>query len=179
MVLKYDLPQEQDTAARMKVQPNIALQTWQLLFGIADDMREDALTRHSRKEAATFRELTISQQHMIKAVIRMTIDMPEGVTLKALADRLQLSSGAASAMVEVLVRKQILERTPCPLDRRAVRIRTTDKCRRLVAEGCRYFTEKTTAFLEELPETEQSFFLEMLKGLYHSISTHQLEKEVR
>lgn len=98
--------------ARMKVQPNIALQTWQLLFGIVDDMREHALTRHSRKEVATFRELTISQQHMIKAVIRMTIDTPEGVTLKALADRLQLSSGAASAMVEVLVRKQILERTP-------------------------------------------------------------------
>lgn len=167
------------TTAPMKVQPNIALQTWQLLFGIVDDMSEHALTRHSRKEVATFRELTISQQHMIKAVIRMTIDTPEGVTLKALADRLQLSSGAASAMVEVLVRKQILERTPCPLDRRAVRIRTTDKCRRLVAEGSRYFTERTVAFLETLPETEQSSLLKVLKEFYRSISTHQLETEIR
>ena len=90
----------------MKVQPDIALQTWQLLFGIVDDMREHALTRHSRKEVATFQELTISQQHMIKTVIHLTIDAPEGVTLKALADRLQLSSGATSAMVEVLVRSE-------------------------------------------------------------------------
>ena len=163
----------------MKVQPDIALQTWQLLFGIVDDMREHALTRHSRKEVATFQELPISQQHMIKAVIHLTIDAPEGVTLKALADRLQLSSGATSAMVEVLVRKRLLERTPCPLDRRAVRIRTTDTCRRLVAEGCRYFTERTVAFLEALPETERSSLLEVLKEFHRSISTHHLETEIR
>ena len=144
----------------MKVQPDIASQTWQLLFGIVDDMREHALTRHSRKEVATFQELTISQQHMIKTVIHLTIDAPEGVTLKALADRL-------------------LERTPCPLDRRAVRIRTTDTCRRLVAEGCRYFTERTVAFLEALPETERSSLLEVLKEFHRSISTHQLETEIR
>ena len=98
---------------------------------------------------------------------------------EALADRLQLSSGATSAMVEVLVRKRLLERTPCPLDRRAVRIRTTDTCRRLVAEGCRYFTERTVAFLEALPETERSSLLEVLKEFHRSISTHQLETEIR
>ena len=66
-----------------------------------------------------------------------------------------------------------------PLDRRAVRIRTTDTCRRLVAEGCRYFTERTVAFLEALPETERSSLLEVLKEFHRSISTHHLETEIR
>lgn len=161
----------------MEVQPNIAQQTWQLLFGIVDDMREHVLTRRPRREAAACQELTISQQHMIKAVIRMTIDLPEGVTLKALADQLRLSSGAASAMVEHLVQKQILERTPCPLDRRAVRIRISDKCRRLIAESSRYFTESAVAFLEELPETERNSFLKVLKNFHRKVSFHQLETE--
>lgn len=43
------------------------------------------------------------------------------MTLKALADAAGLSSGTASAQVEALVRKRLLERRPSPEDRRAVR----------------------------------------------------------
>ena len=146
---------------------------------LAADVIRKQLDKHNLFCCATHENLQTISGDVAPLIDRLQTLGCDFTALKALADRLQLSPGATPAMVEVLVRKRLLERTPCPLDRRAVRIRTTDTCRRLVAEGCRYFTERTVAFLEALPETERSSLLEVLKEFHRSISTHQLETEIR
>ena len=64
----------------------------------------------------------------------LTETKPEGVSLKELAASLALTSGAASAMVEMFVRRELLERRTDQQDRRAVRIRLSESGRRLIRE---------------------------------------------
>ena len=51
---------------------------------------------------------------------------PEGVMLKDIASELNLTPGAISQTVDVLVREGIVERTVSPHDRRAILLKTTE-----------------------------------------------------
>jgi len=75
----------------------------------------------SEKEKYLLRDLSISQFHAI-----MMIRKKKKVSLKELASMQQISSPSASAMVNRLVEKGILKRSPCRSDRRKIEICLTD-----------------------------------------------------
>lgn len=109
---------------------------WENLFRVTDGIR----SRHLRSEEGTpanpILNLTISQGRMFHQVLELRAAYPEGVSLSRLADRAGVSPAAASEMVDVLVRKEVLVREVSPEDRRAIRIRLSpESCRRIERAG--------------------------------------------
>ena len=94
---------------------------WRLLFQIVDRLRESALDQQQPHEIELAMNLTLRQQQLLRNICILTETKPEGVSLKELAASLALTSGAASAMVEMFVRRELLERRTDQQDRRAVR----------------------------------------------------------
>ena len=99
------------------------------ICGIADELRELWLRNLSKRQMRELMALTLSQKRMLCTVWRAMAIHPAGVTLKTLAERLSLSSSAASVMVDALVRNGLLARTVDERDRRKVFIRISDSGR--------------------------------------------------
>lgn len=99
------------------------------ICSLADELRDIWLRHLSRKQMREILALTVSQKRMFRTVWRMTEQEPVGVTLKALAGKLSLSSSAASVMVDSMVRLGVLERKVDERDRRKVFIRVSDSGR--------------------------------------------------
>ena len=81
----------------------------------------------SRKFDTDIFSLTMSQQRLLRELSLKTTPESEGVSLKSLAEELNLSSSAVSVMVEMLVQKNVLERRASENDRRQVLIRLSDR----------------------------------------------------
>ena len=128
---------------------------WTDIFAVADKLK--SIHADSRR-VSMFYQITVSQLKMVRKVYEMTGLSGDGITLKNLAKQLGTTAAAASEMVDVLVRKKILERQQDPSDRRQVQIR-------LVPELCEHFkgiekgfTAVTADFLKELSPEEQKLF---------------------
>ncbi len=89
---------------------------------------EDLVLAFRRKIMETCRneglpyDLTLTQVEIVRY-----IGPGEAVTLKAVADHLQVTPPSASAMVTELEKKKVIERVPGTIDRRTVSIRLTKK----------------------------------------------------
>lgn len=86
--------------------------------------------------ATGYPDLRIQHLHVFAHVPR-----DEGMRMSELAERLQLTPGAVTQLVDQLQRLGLIERAPDPADRRAVRVRPTaaaeagyEAGRRLLAE---------------------------------------------
>lgn len=95
------------------------------IFSVIRLMQDRMFTRHhgrsyTEKQQYLLKDLSISQFHAIMAIRKKGC-----VSLKELAGMLQVSPPSASAMVNRLVEKGILERGKCPKDRRKIEIRLT------------------------------------------------------
>ena len=78
--------------------------------------------------------LSLRQSAAVSIVMQLTADRPEGVTLKEFSKEMQVSSPAASIMIDSVVVKGFVERVPDAVDRRVVRIRLSEKGKRIVNE---------------------------------------------
>ena len=79
----------------------------------------------------------------------MMEEEPQGVSLKALAKRMQMTIPASSLMVEALVNKQYVQRIPNPDDRRSVLISLTES-------GIELFNSVYARFHAELDRRAES-----------------------
>lgn len=116
-------------------------------FGAVDRFRERVICSHSLNLDVDILSLTMSQQRLLREVLLQTGPESEGISLKNLADELNLSSSAVSVMVEMLVQKKVLERKSSEVDRRQVLIRLSDAAWDSVAlydKACRTFFEGFT-----------------------------------
>lgn len=145
---------------------------WRLLFQIVDRLRESALDQQQPQEIELAMNLTLRQQHMLRNVYRLTEEKPEGVSLKELAASLSLTSGAASAMVEMFVRRELLERRTDEADRRAVKIRLSNTGLRLIGELEHRFNHMTRNFLAERTEEEIAHLIELLDQFNCKLQTN-------
>jgi DNA-binding MarR family transcriptional regulator len=108
--------------------------TARFLFGALDRFRERMIgCVHKRFDVDIF-SLTLSQQRLLRELALQTMPGSTGISLKALADELNLSSSAVSVMVEMLVQKKVLERRSSEVDRRQVLIRLSDAAWEAVEE---------------------------------------------
>jgi DNA-binding MarR family transcriptional regulator len=134
---------------------NSSEQLWRDIFAVGDNMR--AIHADSRR-VSMFYQMTVSQLKMVRAVYELTSLSGAGVALKVVAKELETTAAAASEMVDVLVRKKILERNQDPNDRRQVRIQLADElfsCFKRIEER---FTDVTSEFAATLTTEEQAVF---------------------
>ena len=127
---------------------------WRNIFALADAMK--SMHADSRR-VSVFYQITLSQLKMVNTVFRLTKATGAGVALKEVAKDLGTTAAAASEMVDVLVRKNILARDQDPEDRRQVRIRLVPELRTHFCGIEARFTELTAEYVSALvPEKRQA-----------------------
>ncbi len=139
---------------------------WLRIFECAEQMRDSVIHLSPCEEYETLLDLTISQQRVIRRVRQLTEKEPEGTSLKQLADSMHLTSGTTSALVETLVRKDLLVRTPSPRDRRAVCIRLSDYGLKKFREGHEFISRVTEEFFHTLTPAEHESLHRILMEFY-------------
>ena len=156
----------------MEQHQSFAAALWRLLFQIVDRLRESALDQQQPHEIELAMNLTLRQQQLLRNFCILTETKPEGVSLKELAASLALTSGAASAMVEMFVRRELLERRTDQQDRRAVRIRLSESGRRLIRELEQRFSDMTGRFLARHPADESARLIALLEQFNSELQTN-------
>lgn len=98
--------------------------------------------------------LSMRQGTAIAQLKLLTEQNPQGVALKILAKRLQMTIPATSLLVETMVGKGFFERTQNPEDRRAVCIRLSEKGVQMFRDVSARFYENMDALAKSLTEEE-------------------------
>ncbi|WP_433825482.1 MarR family winged helix-turn-helix transcriptional regulator [Actinoplanes sp. CA-015351] len=78
-----------------------------------------------------------------------------GITVRELADELQLRPNNASALVTAMVNDNLLRREPDERDRRVVRLHTTEEARHRMDAVQGFFTGYLSAALDQLSEEQR------------------------
>lgn len=127
------------------------------LLEILDDMRRDSIKAINAPVQKKMYGLTVRQGSAISQLKLMQEDAPEGVSLKSLAQRMQMTIPATSLLVEVMVSKGFMERNPNPNDRRAVCIKLTER-------GLSLFDDVYARFHDEIDRRAQALTQEELNA---------------
>lgn len=127
------------------------------LLEILDDMRRDSIKAINAPVQKKMYGLTVRQGSAISQLKLMQEDAPEGVSLKSLAQRMQMTIPATSLLVEVMVSKGFMERNPNPNDRRAVCIKLTER-------GLSLFDDVYARFHDEIDRRAQTLTQEELNA---------------
>lgn len=132
---------------------------------LSDELRDVWLQQQSRSRLREIAGLTVNQGRLFRAVWRMTENMPQGIMLRDLADKLGLSSSAVSVMVESMVQRGYLERIADSEDRRKVMIRLAEKGNRHLEDTESFFGDKIGKFICEYDQEKLCCFEEVLDDL--------------
>ena len=141
---------------------------WRLLFSLTDDFREKANV--SNRDALAVFDVTVGQMRVLKAVAALS-DGENGLMLKTLAEKVKLTSGAVSIIVDSLVRQNLLERRHSATDRRAVNIYLSEKGKEKISSYIAFFNRQTADFLSGLTENEQNTFMDLLQRFREKINS--------
>ena len=147
---------------------------WRTLFAVSEKMK--ALHADSRR-VSVFYQITLSQLKMVRAVFELTRATGGGVALKEVARTLGTTAAASSEMVDVLVRKKILERNQDPADRRQVRIRLVPELQSHFCGIEKNFTDLTGEFMETLAPEKREIIASAAADLLKFVGTRSGEKE--
>ncbi len=117
-----------------------------------------ALARHLMGSigAGFMREIERIGISMPQAKTLYLLDDEDGLTIKAMSDRLGLSEPAVSRGVESLVKRGLARRTDDPTDRRCKRVSLTAKGEKVVAGLSEVRIASFRTFVEGLDENEIS-----------------------
>ncbi|MBQ9336897.1 MAG: MarR family transcriptional regulator [Lentisphaeria bacterium] len=151
---------------------NRTYECWRTLLALADDFREQA--NRANLDSQLITTVTVGQLRVLKAVANLTFDTnTEGLMLKTLAEKVKLTSGAVSIIVDALVKQGLLERRHNSTDRRAVNIVLSDAGREKVARYSAFYTRLTENFFRELSEEEQKQLSSLLTRFREKIRREQ------
>lgn len=132
--------------------------TFRKLLEILDELRRDSIRTINSPEMKKMYGLTVRQGSAISQLKLMLEEEPDGVSLKSLAKRMQMTIPATSLLVETMVGKGYMERKPNPTDRRAV-------CITLTENGLSLFANVYAQFHNELDRRAKALTAEDLKTL--------------
>lgn len=135
--------------------PNILFRK---LLEMLDELRRKSIKAINSPEMKKMYGLTVRQGSAISQLKMMLQEEPDGVSLKSLAKRMQMTIPATSLLVETMVSKGYMERKPNPNDRRAV-------CITLTTEGLALFSNVYARFHDELNERAKALTEEELNTL--------------
>ena len=146
---------------------------WRNIFALADAMR--SMHADSRR-VSVFYQITLSQLKMVSTVFQLTRSTGAGVTLKEVAQKLGTTAAAASEMVDVLVRKNILARNQDPADRRQVQIQLVPELQKHFCGIEAQFTELTSEYVSALPPEERQAVAQAIAGFLEFVRNRAREK---
>lgn len=133
--------------------------SWMLVMKAAQALRDYAMECGNGSEQC--QKVTVAQQRVLEVVFH-----EEGeINVKAVARQLNLTPGAVSQTVEILVRDGMVERVESKKDRRSVVIRPTAKSRdirRKVVTSCDRLMEEA---FETANENERKVFVRLLEKI--------------
>ena len=137
------------------------------LLDILDEFRRESIKAINAPSKKKLYGLTVRQGSAISQLRLMLEDEPMGIALKDLASRMQMTVPATSIMVDALVTRGYMERTPNPNDRRAVCIKLTDKGNELFNDIYARFHDEIDRRAEVLTEEELEAFSRIVEKLVH------------
>ena len=140
---------------------------WQDLLQVSDMMR----VHTTPEELAKWGDVTIRQIKIMKTVWTLQNENPRGITLKRLAQDLNLSSATMSESVDTLVRKNMLQRQQNPDDRREVLITLSAHSESLFKEAVCKMDALSAQILADLTEQEKTFFIETMSKIFDKLKT--------
>ena len=143
-----------------------ANECWRLLFRVTDALREQA--NIVNQDALAVSDITVGQMRVLVAVSTLSSN-GEVLMLKTLADKVKLTSGAVSLIVDSLVKRNLLERCHSETDRRAINIRLSEKGQDKVNRYINFFHDASEKFLAGLSEENQEKFLNILQQFLQSV----------
>lgn len=143
-----------------------ANECWRLLFRVTDALREQA--NIVNQDALAVSDITVGQMRVLTAVSTLSSN-GEVLMLKTLADKVKLTSGAVSLIVDSLVKRNLLERCHSETDRRAINIRLSEKGQDKVNRYITFFHDESAKFLAGLSEEDQEKFLNILQQFLQSV----------
>lgn len=97
------------------------------------------------------------------------------MTVGEMAEQLGVSGGAATQMVEIMVRRGLIERTPDAADRRVTRLALSTEGKTLARQVATFAAERIGQLLEQLDEDELRQLIGILQKLGRVID--EAEKE--
>ena len=102
---------------------------------------------------------------------------PSGVMLKEIADELQLTPGAISQTVDVLVRENIVERTVSPTDRRAILLKPTAMGLELKEQHARHVNNVMQSISKDISAEDLETFTRVLEHLLEQMNVLQRQND--
>lgn len=100
-----------------------------------------------------------------QAMMLMELHSARLVSMSELSQRLRISQGVATRMVDRLLEKGLLERKRDTADRRVVLVSTSRRGDSIAREIGKVNRQKLRELLEAVPESKRAELLELLKGL--------------
>lgn len=146
---------------------------WRNIFALAEAMKS---MHADSRQVSVFYQITLSQLKMVSTVFRLTRSTGAGVALKEVAKELGTTAAAASEMVDVLVRKNILARNQDPADRRQVQIQLVPELQKHFCGIEAQFTELTAEYVSTLPPEERQIFAAGAAGFLEFVQKRAGEK---
>jgi Transcriptional regulators len=113
-------------------------------------------------------KMTVAQERVLGVVFQKS---PEGVKLKDIAKCVNLSPGAVSQIIEMLVKEGLVERNSDPSDRRAVNIHVTAKSKLVRDHVVAAFDDVIRSVLEERTPEERETFTAILERIVERFSS--------
>ena len=142
---------------------------WRNLLRLADRLGSSGIS-----ECDLPSRLPLSQLRVVGVIYDR---YPAGVMLKEIADELQLTPGAISQTVDILVRENLVERTVSPFDRRAVLLRPTVAGLELKERHSRVVDEVMQNISRDIAPGDFKIFTRVLATLLEQISKSDNQSE--
>ncbi|MFV0422534.1 MarR family transcriptional regulator [Oleidesulfovibrio sp.] len=117
--------------------------------------------------------LTQKQIRMVMIIREHTEEGRPGMLLKELAEQAEVSPSSASTMVNMLVRKGILERRNCTQDRRAIRISLSTSLQSYLMASDQLLDEKLAEISETIGPERMRAWSEAVDILITSLSLNK------
>ena len=139
------------------------------LCDVLEKLRQNSLKTYEESEADLLMSLTARQQKALVAVSHLTQNHEEGISLKILAERINMTLPATSVLVESMVRNGVLVREASVNDRRAVCIKLSPIGKRLFQNICAQMKIFTRELFEDVPEQDKKVFARVVHHLHETI----------
>ncbi|MBE6381341.1 MAG: winged helix-turn-helix transcriptional regulator [Lentisphaerae bacterium] len=142
--------------------------TWQQVMRLADSFNKCGKSDLPSR-------IPLSQLRVVGVIYERH---PHGVMLKEIASELNLTPGAISQTVDILVREKLVERTTSPADRRAILLRPTAMGLELKEQHIAEINNMMSKITQNIPAEDFAVFSKVLDTLQAEITELQRTKQM-
>ncbi len=140
---------------------------WKQLFLLSDALERAGIEHHANQWGdVQYAGLTVAQSRAYITLWKLLDTHPEGISLKTFSRKLQVTPGAASEMVDLLVNKGLVTRTQNPSDRRSICINFPEDLKRKHAFTEEVIRQRYDALLAPLTPAQKQEFEHLLQIIY-------------